>query len=325
MNIRLVQIVVGLACTLFFMALALYRVPLGAVGATIASANPMWIGAAMSVYAVNLSLRAWRWQIILSPVAAIRYSTVARALLIGYGLNSIMPARFGEFFRAEFLKIDMGLSRVSALSSIVVERLFDGLTVVGCLAFGLLLASGENAAALLDVLLIASALFGVILLGALCLAGPTMSGVFVRYPRLSEQLMLIRQAFQILRTRQILVVAALTLIIYLPDALALWFIVKAVGLQLDFAVTLVLLGAVSLSSLLPSGPAYLGTLQFAYALAIEFAGAPPAVGVAAATLAQLCILLPTALAGVAVLVHRSRGVLSSVLAKREPKLTPVGP
>jgi uncharacterized membrane protein YbhN (UPF0104 family) len=211
------------------------------------------------------------------------------------------------------------------LSSIVVERLFDGLTVVGCLAFGLLLATGENAVALLDVLLIASALFGVILLAALCLAGPTMSGVFVRYPRLSEQLMLIRQAFQILRTRQILVVAALTLIIYLPDALALWFIVKAVGLQLDFAVTLVLLGAVSLSSLLPSGPAYLGTLQFAYALAIESAGAPPAVGVAAATLAQVCILLPTALAAVAVLVHRSGGALSSVLAKREPKLTPVGP
>ena len=325
MNIRLVQIFVGLACTLFFMALALYRVPLGAVGATIASANPMWIGAALSVYAVNLSLRAWRWQIILAPVAAIRYSTVARALLIGYGLNSIMPARFGEFFRAEFLKIDMGLSRVSALSSIVVERLFDGLTVVGCLAFGLLLATGENAAALLDVLLIASALFAVVLLAALCLAGPTMSGVFVRYPRLSEQLMLIRQAFQILRTRQILAVAALTLIIYLPDALALWFIVKAVGLQLDFAVTLVLLGAVSLSSLLPSGPAYLGTLQFAYALAIEFAGAPPAVGVAAATLAQVCILLPTALAAVAVLVDRSGGALSSVLAKREPKLTPVGP
>jgi uncharacterized membrane protein YbhN (UPF0104 family) len=161
----------------------------------------------------------------------------------------------------------------------------------------------------------------VVLLAALCLAGPTMSGVFVRYPRLSEQLMLIRQAFQILRTRQILAVAALTLIIYLPDALALWFIVKAVGLQLDFAVTLVLLGAVSLSSLLPSGPAYLGTLQFAYALSIEFVGAPPAVGVAAATLAQVCILLPTALAAVAVLVHRSGGALSSVLAKREPKLS----
>jgi hypothetical protein len=66
-------------------------------------------------------------------------------------------------------------------------------------------------------------------------------------------------------------------------------------------------------------------LQFAYALAIEFAGAPAAIGIASATLVQVCILLPTALAAIAILIHRSCGVHCGVLAKREPKLTPVGP
>ena len=273
MNIRTIQIVVGLACTLFFLALALYRVPLEAVGATIASANPICIAAAMSVYAVNLSLRAWRWQIILRPVATIRYSTIARALVVGYGLNAIMPARLGELFRAELLKKDLGLSRTSTLSSIVVERLFDGLTVIGCLGLGLLLAARQDTAALVNVLVVASAFFGVILLVALCLAGPATSGAFARSPRLSAQLMMVRQALHILRTRRIVAVALLTLIIYLPDTLSVWLIVKAVGLQLSFVDTLVLLGAASLSTLLPSGPAFLGTLQFAYALVIEFAGA----------------------------------------------------
>ena len=58
--------------------------------------------------------------------------------------------------------------------------------------------------------------------------------------------------------------------------------------------------------------------------AIEFAGAPRAVGVAAATLAQLRILLPIALTAVAVLVHGSGGALYGVLARRESKLTPAG-
>ena len=309
MKIRIIQIVVGLACTLFFLALALYRVPLEAVGATIASANPICIAAAMSVYAVNLSLRAWRWQIILRPVATIRYSTVARALVVGYGLNAIMPARLGELFRAELLKKDLGLSRTSTLSSIVVERLFDGLTVIGCLGLGLLLAARQDTAALVNVLVIASAFFGVILLVALCLARPGTSGAFARSPRLSAQLMMVRQALHILRTRRIVAVALLTLIIYLPDTLSLWLIVKAVGLQLGFADTLVLLGAASLSTLLPSGPAFLGTLQFAYALVIEFAGASRAVGIAAATLDQLFILLPIALIAAGILVHGARGVL----------------
>jgi len=316
MNIRIIQIVVGLACTLFFLALALYRVPLEAVAATIASANPICIAAAMSVYAVNLSLRAWRWQIILRPVATIRYSTVARALVVGYGLNAIMPARLGELFRAELLKKDLGLSRTSTLSSIVVERLFDGLTVIGCLGLGLLLAARQDTAALVNVLVIASAFFGVILLVALCLARPGTSGAFARSPRLSAQLMMVRQALHILRTRRIVAVALLTLIIYLPDTLSVWLIVKAVGLQLGFADTLVLLGAASLSTLLPSGPAFLGTLQFAYALVIEFAGAPRAVGIAAATLDQLFILLPMALIAAGILVHGARGVLCATLTTR---------
>ena len=235
--------------------------------------------------------------------------------------------RLGELFRAEFLKTSFGLDRVWGLTSIVVERLFDGMVVVACLAIGLLLgaATRQNAGILIDVLLTGSAVFGLILFIALCLARPLMSRVFVRFPRLSAQTVMVQRGFEVLRTWRSAEVAALTLMIYLPDALALWLVVKAVGLGLGFADTLVLLGASSLSTIVPSGPAFIGTLQFAYALAIEFAGAPPAVGVAAATLAQVCILLPTALAAVAVLVHRSGGALSGVLAKREPKLTPVGP
>ena len=68
---RLIQFVIGLACTLSFLGIAFYRVQLGAVGAALAGANPLWAAAAMLIYAVNLALRAWRWQVILPPVAAI--------------------------------------------------------------------------------------------------------------------------------------------------------------------------------------------------------------------------------------------------------------
>jgi glycosyltransferase 2 family protein len=99
-----------------FLAIAFYRVQLGAVSAALAGANPVWVAAAMLIYAANLTIRAWRWQVILRPVAAIPYPIVARALLVGYGLNAIMPARLGELFRAEFFKKTFGLSRVWGLT-----------------------------------------------------------------------------------------------------------------------------------------------------------------------------------------------------------------
>jgi glycosyltransferase 2 family protein len=325
MRARAVQIVAGLVCTLFFLALALYRVPLRDVGAALAGANPIWIAAAMAVYAANLSLRARRWQLILRPIAQIPYPTVLKALVVGYGLNTVMPARLGELFRAEFLNTQIGVSRVGALTSIVVERLFDGLTVVACLGAGLLLAAAnkQNAAALIDVLLTGGALFGAVLLVALCLTTPTMSRLLARWSRWHWQLTMVRQGFSILRTRRTLGIVALTVLIYLPDTLTLWLTVKALGLGLGVADALVLLGAAGLSTLLPSGPAFLGALQFAYALAIEFAGGPRAIGIAAATLVQLCLLLPVAVIGVGILAHGSGSVLYSALTRRESKVTSV--
>jgi uncharacterized membrane protein YbhN (UPF0104 family) len=136
-----------------------------------------------------------------------------------------------------------------------------------------------------------------------------------RFPRLAFQLAAVERGLAILRNRQSVAVAMLTLIIYVPDALSLWFVVKAFGLELGLPDTLVLVGAASLSTLLPSDPAYLGTLQLAYGLAIEFAGGPAAIGVAAATLAQLCILLPVAVVAIAIFTHGSDGPLYVGLAQ----------
>jgi uncharacterized protein (TIRG00374 family) len=242
MNLRLFQIAVGLACTFLFLAIAFSRVQLGAVSAALAGANPLWAAAAMLIYAGNLALRAWRWQVILRPVAAIPYPTVARALLVGYGLNAIMPARLGELFRAEFFKKTYGLSRVWGLASIVIERLFDGITVICCLGVGLLCAAAAkpNAALLVNVLVTGSVLFGAVLLAAFCLAGSMISRIVGRFPGLSPQMTMVQQGLEILRTWRTLEVIGLTLIIYVPDALSLWFLVKAVGLTLGFSDTLVL-------------------------------------------------------------------------------------
>jgi uncharacterized protein (TIRG00374 family) len=317
MSLRAIQIIAGLACTSLFLALALYRVQLGSVGAALANANPTWIGAAVFAYWVNLMLRIWRWQIILSSVAPVRYSIVARALLVGYGLNTIMPARLGELFRAEFAKRIFGLSRVWTLTSIVIERLFDGLTVVFCLGIGLFLSTrtSQTTGILTNVLLAGGFLFGMILLAAFCLSGSVTSRILARLSILSTKMERVQSGFEILRTWRIMKVAAATLIIYLPDALSLWFCVKAVGLELGFADTLVLVGAASLSTLVPSGPAFLGTLQYAYAVAIEFAGGPRAAGIAAATLAQLCLLSPVVVVATGIITHRSGNVLLRSIQK----------
>jgi uncharacterized membrane protein YbhN (UPF0104 family) len=255
MKLRIIQIVLGLACTLLFLTLALYRVPVESVGSAMAKANLIWIGAAIFVYMVNLALRAWRWKITIQSVSAILcvgdpLSDRGDGAPLGYGLNAIMPARLGEFFRAEFLKRSSGLSRVWALTSIVIERIFDGLIVLGFLGLGLLFSdTGTQAGDILTkVLVTGGLLLGGILLVAFSLAGSVISRFFSRFPRLSAQLVMVQRGFGILRTWRTVEVGALTLIIYLPEALSLWFIGQGRRAGLRPFETLVLVAAASLST-----------------------------------------------------------------------------
>lgn len=97
------------------------------VGEISAPTDPIRLVAAHFPYALNLAPRAWRWKMIPEPTAAVAYPIVAWVLLVGCGLNTIMPARLGESFQAGFFKKIYGLPRAPVLTSIV-ERLFDGLT-----------------------------------------------------------------------------------------------------------------------------------------------------------------------------------------------------
>jgi glycosyltransferase 2 family protein len=316
MNARVIQLVIGLLPLCSFWH-SLSTVCRWEQSPRLWQRPTPWIGVAMLLYSVHRALRSWRWQLILRPVAAIRYPTVAKALVVSYGLNAIMPARLGELLRAEYFRKTYGLSRVWALTSIVIERLFDGVTVIACLGVGLFLAARQNEGVLVNLLLTGGALFGTILLATLCLSASVMSRVLGRFRGLARHMTMVQQGFEILRTCRIVEIVAVTLVIYMPDALSLWFLVKSVGLTLRIPDLLVLLGTASLSTLVPSGPDFLGTLQFAYALAIEFAGGARALGVAAATLAQLCLLLPAAVAAAVILAHGSGTALYSILAARQ--------
>ena len=92
------------------------------------------------VYIIKLSRRAWRWQIIPGLIGPNPYQMVARALLVGYGLNMITPGRQGEPFLAEFLAKPPDFP-VSGTRSIAIERHFDGLTAVAYLGISLPLAA----------------------------------------------------------------------------------------------------------------------------------------------------------------------------------------
>jgi uncharacterized membrane protein YbhN (UPF0104 family) len=299
---RAAQVGAGLSIGALFFWLSARETTLGEISHVLVNASPLWLLAGMALYAADLAVRIVRWQALLRPCADLPYRSIARVLLVGYGVNTLLPARLGELFRAEFFKRSYGVSRSIGLASVALERLLDGVVVVACLAAGLWLAGGgESDAALLTLCLSGAALF-IAFAGGLAFASWMARHDWMQsWKPLQSRADDVRAALAVARTPAFVGAGLLTLAIYALEAGALGAILAALGVAPTATIVLVVIGAASLSTLLPSAPGFIGTYQFAFSLALVEFGFDPAIGVAAATMVQSLLFGPVALIAVVIL------------------------
>jgi glycosyltransferase 2 family protein len=308
------QALLGLAIGAALMGLTAQRASVGAILDSLARLHAGWAALAFIAYAVDLGLRVLRWRLLFSKVAPLPLQTFARALLVGYGLNILLPARLGELARIEYLKLRTETRRSAAIPAVLVERAMDGIVVLAALAIGLLCAHAAGGGSPI--------LFGLVGIGAAMVAAlvaaPMMLGrvparIAHRLPRrVTESLGRARAALSAMNARLLGGAAVATLAIYLAEGAALAAMLKAVGATPSPGLLLALLGAASLSTLLPTAPGFLGSYQLAYALVFELFAQEPVLGAAAATAVQAVLFAPLVAIALAMALtpHRQRSALA---------------
>ncbi|MBI4330050.1 MAG: flippase-like domain-containing protein [Chloroflexi bacterium] len=120
----------GLAITLIFIGLLFYRTSLTDIIAPLKSANYLFVLPAVAVYFVGFWFKVARWSYILKPIKAVPTRKLFSTTVIGYAVNNLLPFRIGELVRAYLVGEKEGITKSSALGTIVVERIFDGLALV---------------------------------------------------------------------------------------------------------------------------------------------------------------------------------------------------
>ncbi len=102
------------------------------VGATIAAARPGWLIAVLLASVFSYYVRGQRWRVLLRPVGQVGLYPTVSATAIGFGSNMVLPLRLGEIIRPALLARNTDVSMSAALSSVLLERLFDMLLVIAC-------------------------------------------------------------------------------------------------------------------------------------------------------------------------------------------------
>ena len=116
--------------TMLFIIFFILRTDLGEVWGAIAQANHLYVLPAIPFYGIALLWRTSRWQVILSPLGKIPFARLWPVIAVGYAANNVIPVRLGELIRAYYLSIREGTSKTSALATIIIERVFDGLALL---------------------------------------------------------------------------------------------------------------------------------------------------------------------------------------------------
>jgi uncharacterized protein (TIRG00374 family) len=134
------QAVLGLTVSLLLLYWALHDVSLLELWSHIRGANLWLLALSITIQTGGFLIRAQRWGIFLRPaIARPSYRARFASTCIGFMANNLLPARVGEFARAYALSRSQPVSASAAFGSLVVERLFDALTLALFLATPLLL------------------------------------------------------------------------------------------------------------------------------------------------------------------------------------------
>lgn len=290
-NLRqiLLRGLIGIAIGILFLWLAFRDTTWQEVQLILANAHSQWFAVAILTYSVGLSVRVTRWQHLLKGIKLLSFNAVGQALLVGYAMNNVLPARLGELVRANFIGQQSQLSRISVIGSIAVERALDGLIIISCLVAGRLFVSNH---AILNRLTVGGSILFIGIFTALWLVSRrSLTRRLSRMPQaVTQRLQKFQQGLSVMQGATLNRAIALSCLIWIFEGMALWSILHAVEVNLNWQQMLSVIGVVSLSTLLPSPPGFVGTYQYAFAFAVSLMGYTSSQGIAAATATQIFLM-----------------------------------
>jgi hypothetical protein len=266
----------GTAISIAALALAFRGLHWGEVGHAIASANYLLLLLALALLVVSFVVRAIRWKTLFAPRTELRSWNVFGALTVGYALNNLLPLRIGELGRAYLICQTEPVDSGQALSTIVLERALDTVTVVLILIVTLPFIDAPSWARG-PALLLGAAFLGIIVVLAIAAAARERtlsilrrvtrrlpSGLADRADRLAETAL---DGFSVIHRPRVMAQAMLwSVVAWLASALVMFMVMRAFGLDVPLSAGLFVMCATSLGGIVPSSPGYVGVF---HAIAIE--------------------------------------------------------
>lgn len=304
--------IIGLAVTCICVIFIATQVNLSDLKSALTEFKWPYLVLGVTSLAGGYSIRVIRWWVMLRAAGATVRPIACTAPFLGsIALNNVLPARLGDVMRALVFPSAIGIDKVTSAGSLLMERLIDLMTLLVCLALGLVFSAFTNTPSWVG----RSAIGLTILSGTALILLFFFSGriatwckrmadvqnekkraVFSRIYMASMQLLKGLDAMS--RLPVLLVLFLLSLLVWLGESGLFWALLHGFGFKADPAFAVTVMAITTLSTLVPSSPGYVGPFHIAAYTAVTMFNGTPGQAASFAVLSHLALWLPTTLAGI---------------------------
>ena len=296
--------------TLALLLALLWQLDWQQISAVLGQTDPLFFLMAILLTCFSYCIHAMRWKLFFSGPGT-EMHIIFKTVVIGHLFNALLPSKAGEIIRPIFLKRTSGIAYTNILATCLVERIFDGVLVLGCLGLG---------AAFLGKEIVGSLTAACIILGLYFLIASILIALYWHQERIQtfSANILNKKIHQKLEsiiaelslgTRRLnklksLRVLAYTIVYCSLNVAAVWCALRSINLQSDLQtlkVSLLLVGTLGISLALPSPPANMGVFHFTVYSVLVFASGEDFTSntsfISAAIVIHLAALIPDLLVG----------------------------
>jgi uncharacterized protein (TIRG00374 family) len=256
-----------------------------------------WLTLAVVSELATYFCQGWRWSLLLRPVAAVSLLRSTQGIFVGLFANAVLPLRSGELIRAYLLARWTGIHFTVSLSSVLLERLLDGILLVLSL-YAVTLAFAVPGYLGSASLVLALAVVAMSAMVAVIMFHKQRAHAAVSRSRWAEAL---RQAFEALHamgnSRWFYASAAVSVLYLAAQLIPVYALMEGLHLDVPLEAVAVVLVILKLGTVMPQAPSNIGGFQFFTVVALKVFDVDRATAAGFATVSFVVMTLPLIAAG----------------------------
>jgi len=287
--------------SLVLVGIIVYKIDFGKMLSTFQSFDVKNLAYIAGLYTLSLYLRGMRWKYLLVKECPLPTMTLSNITTIGSMINTYIPARAGDLWRAFFLGNKVKISKTKVLGSIVLERLFDGLSI-----FSILLVAVLNyyrqPSILTPTYFIGAAFISAFIIFYLTLRYQKIDlicdkfqAIFPRGEKIINKIKRYAHGFidgfrVFFKPKYCVFCFFLSLAIWTCEVGSAYIIINSFGFSLPFSASLFVISFIAFGTMIPSSSIFLGPYQYAYILALGIYGVAKSTALAIAVVHQAVMM-----------------------------------